>query len=269
MTRASSLLVHGTLFRTVCRLLAVLLVVCPPVVLGSAAATARTTIEQPLVADLSEHLVAITTGFTGADVLLFGATDGPGDVVIVVRGPSQDTVVRAKARFGPIWANAEAMTFADTPSFYRVAASRPLEDIAAVRDLARLGIGTDNLALIPVDLPTQAGQEHDFRTALIDLRDRKGFYDRDVADISQMANRLFRTRLHFPANVPVGVYQVTVYLFRDGNLTSAEIVPLVISKTGIGAEIYDFAYNHSALYGLFAILVAVFAGWLASVAFRR
>ena len=40
---------------------------------------------QSLVADLSDHLIAITTGFVGTDVLLFGAIDGPGDVVVVVQ----------------------------------------------------------------------------------------------------------------------------------------------------------------------------------------
>ena len=40
--------------------------------------------DAPLVADVSENLVAITTGFTGKEILLFGATDGPGDIAIVV-----------------------------------------------------------------------------------------------------------------------------------------------------------------------------------------
>ena len=34
---------------------------------------------QALIADLSEHLIAITAGFSGTDVLLFGATEGEGD----------------------------------------------------------------------------------------------------------------------------------------------------------------------------------------------
>ncbi len=42
---------------------------------------------QPLVADLSRHFIAITSGFDGTEVLLFGAIDGEGDLVIVVRGP--------------------------------------------------------------------------------------------------------------------------------------------------------------------------------------
>ncbi len=38
-----------------------------------------------LVADLSRHLVAISTGFAGTDVLLFGDTEGKGDLVVFVR----------------------------------------------------------------------------------------------------------------------------------------------------------------------------------------
>jgi hypothetical protein len=41
---------------------------------------------QPLVADLSAHEISITTGFTGTELILFGATEGEGEVVVVVRG---------------------------------------------------------------------------------------------------------------------------------------------------------------------------------------
>ena len=59
----------------------------------------------PLVADLSEHLVAISTGFEGSKVLLFGSTDGTGDVVIVIRGPTETKKVLSKKKIGPIWIN--------------------------------------------------------------------------------------------------------------------------------------------------------------------
>src|SRR5207247_3547044 len=51
-----------------------------------------------VVADLSSHLIAITTGFTGASVVLFGATDGPGDIIAVVRGPERDMTVWRKGK---------------------------------------------------------------------------------------------------------------------------------------------------------------------------
>src|SRR6201988_33350 len=82
-----------------------------------------------LVADLTSHLIAITTGFTGASVVLFGATDGPGDVVVAVRGPDRQMTVRRKSRVAGIWVNTEKLMFANVPSFYAMVAKRPLKAI--------------------------------------------------------------------------------------------------------------------------------------------
>src|SRR6185312_16846854 len=84
-----------------------------------------------VIADLSSHSIAITTGFTGASVVLFGAIDQPGDVVAVIRGPERETTVWRKGKVAGIWANTESVTFANVPSFYAVAASKPLEDVVS------------------------------------------------------------------------------------------------------------------------------------------
>ena len=83
---------------------------------------------QALVADLSSHLIAITAGFAGTELLLFGATEGEGDVVVLVRGPDSDVAVRRKARVAGIWLNTESLSFANVPSYYRVASSKPLDE---------------------------------------------------------------------------------------------------------------------------------------------
>jgi uncharacterized protein (TIGR02186 family) len=223
----------------------------------------------PLVADLENHLVAITTGFTGTDVLLFGATDGPGDVVILVRGPGEDITLRRKERFGPIWANAESVKLRDVPSFYSVASNGEPEDFASFRLRERYQIGLENLRLTFEDQRLSPEVRSEYRDALLRLNQDRNLYNADIGRISILANRLFRTELHFPANVPTGIYFVEIYLFRNGDVASAEIVPLSISKTGIGADVYDFAHNLGPLYGLVAIIIAVLAGWAAEAAFRR
>ncbi len=58
-------------------------------------------------------------------------------------------------------------------------------------------------------------------------------------------------------------------MLRDGQVVSAETTPLFISKSGFQAEINYFARNQPALYGITAIVVALFAGWLAATAFRK
>lgn len=223
----------------------------------------------PLVADLSKHLVAITTGFTGTDVLLFGATDGPGDVVIVVRGPSKDVTIRRKDRVGPIWANSEALALRDVPSFYHVASNRDIKEFTSDRVRALYGIGVENLKLKFADSRQPKDVQKEYADALIRLNADLGLYNRENGKVSLLANRLFRAQLHFPANVPTGAYEVGIYLFRNGDVVSGEFVPLIISKTGIGAEVYDFAHNLAPLYGILAIIIAVLAGWAAEAAFRR
>lgn len=226
---------------------------------------------QDLVADLSDHVIAINTGFTGTKVLLFGATEGEGDVAVVVRGPADRATVREKDRVAGIWLNHASMKFSGVPGFYAVASSKPLEQLAAPNVLERAGIGLKYLQLAVSDDDREAGPEAiaAFRDALIRGQQRSGLYVVDTGQVSFLSGRLFRTRIDFPANVPTGQYQVEAYLFRGGQVVDAQTTPLIVGKVGMGAEIYEFAQNDPALYGLAAILVAVAAGWLASVVFRR
>ncbi len=226
--------------------------------------------EAPLVADVSENLVAITTGFTGKEVLLFGATDGPGDIAIVVKGPAREITLRKKGRVGPVWVNRESVTFRDVPSFYRIASSRPLEEFAPPNLLSRFQIGTENLRLETVDESDITPESlTEYRSALLRLKTEEQLYDEGLSSVNTTSNRLFRTRILFPSNVPTGTYFVEVYLFRNGTVAAAEIVPFNISKVGFGADVFDFAHNYSVIYGLLSILLAAAAGWAASVAFRR
>lgn len=227
------------------------------------------------VADLSDHLVAITTAFTGTHVLLFGALDGPGsrEVAVVVRGPAGEAGVRRKRRVGPVWVFTDEMRFRDVPAYYAVAASRPLVQLAGPAELARHGVGVDSLRLEAAEPAEVAGRDKGdlaaFRAALVRAKQREGLYPEEVSTVSFLGNALFRTRLAFPANVPPGTYQVEVLQFADGRVAYAQSSVLDISKVGVEADLYDFAHRRPALYAATAILAAVAAGYAASVAFRR
>ena len=223
---------------------------------------------QALIADLSSHLVAITTGFTGTDVLLFGAVEGTGDVVVVVRGPDERVTVRRKARVAGIYVNTKQMTFGKVPSFYAVAASREIDKIAPAAELARQEIGTRYLRLEP-EVARDPIQVAEFRAALLRDKQAEGLYGNAVAAVDFLGARLFRVNVYFPSNVPVGAYKVQVFLFRDGAVIGAQTTPLVISKVGASADVFDFAHRAAPYYGLIVILIALAAGWLGEAVFRR
>lgn len=223
----------------------------------------------PLVADLSKHLVAITTGFAGADVLLFGSVDRPGDVVVIIWGPPEEVVMHRKSRIAGIWINTAQMTFEHVPSFYAVASSRALDEIASEHVLSRLEMGVERLNLPLPRTKASPNIARKWRDALIRNKERLGHYAREVGQVTFLGENLFRTQVEFPANVPTGTYQIEVYLLRDGRVVSAQTTPLIVSKIGLEADVFDFAHDYSAIYGLIAILVALVAGWLAHIAFRR
>jgi len=223
---------------------------------------------QQLVADLTSHLVAITTGFTGTSVVLFGAIEGGGDIVVVVRGPERETVVRRKSRVAGIWLNTRSIAFDNVPSFYAVLSNKPVDDVvpANLRQLHEIGI--DDLKLNPAEKAKPADIT-EFRAALIEEQQRGGLYDKQPGTVNFLGDKLFRASLDFPATVPVGTYSIQVFLVRKGDIVAAQTTPLIISQTGLEADINDFAQNRSLLYGLVAVALAAMAGWGATFLFRN
>ncbi|MHA1571492.1 MAG: TIGR02186 family protein [Alphaproteobacteria bacterium] len=222
----------------------------------------------PLVADLSEDLVAITAGFEGSDLLLFGATDGEGEVIVVVRGATSDVVVRRKARVAGIWINRDDVLFSDVPNFYHVASSAPIEEILPIDVLKGEQIGVEQLVLEPA-LTLEANEKAAFRAALVRNQQRRALYTSKVEAVSFVGGQLFRTKISFPANVQTGPYLAEVYLVDGGVIVSKTTTPLRVSKQGFEARMFSFAHDQSALYGLIAIAVALMAGWFAGFVFRK
>lgn len=223
---------------------------------------------QPLIADLSDDLVAITTGFEGADLLLFGTTEGEGDVIVVVRGAASEIVVRRKARIAGIWINRDEVRFTDVPNFYHVASSAPIEDLLPIELLRDEQIGVAQLVLQPT-IVLEDDEIRAFQAALVRNQQRLALYNPVIETVSFIGGRLFRTKVAFPANVQTGPYMAEVYLVQDGAIVSKTATPLRVSKQGFEAGMFNFAHEQSALYGLIAIAVALMAGWFAGFVFRK
>lgn len=223
---------------------------------------------EPLIADLSESVVKITTGFTGTKVLLFGAIKEDGKIVVIVEGPRHPLAVRRKQRIAGIWVNRAEVEFADVPSFYQVLSSDPLEDWLPLRTRDLYQIGVEYLRFDPKTEvgPAEAAR---FRDALIRNMQRIGRYGVLEGNVTVIGGQLFRADLYLPANLPTGFYSIEVMLIKDGDVKSIQATPLLVTKAGLGAEVFDMAYSYPALYGILAIVVAILAGLGANAIFRK
>ena len=224
--------------------------------------------DEPLLIALSTHRIEIDSSFAGTSILLFGATDVAGDVVVSVRGPEEPVVVRRKSRSVGVWVNREAIAFRNVPGYYFVAASSPLEDIAAEEFLDREQLGSERLLLEAIWFDT-SGDADEFRAALHRHRQREDLFRSEPGIVEFIDERLFRATIDLPAHVPTGEYLVEGMLIVDGDVLSTRSAVLNIEKAGFSADISAFARSDDALYGIIAIALALVAGWLGSFAFRK
>ena len=237
---------------------------CAIILIMTASAQAK-----DLVIDLSAPIVKITTGFSGTELLLFGAKRGAGDVIVVVRGPLEDKTVHLKERKFGIWVNTDQLSFEGLPSYYWVASNRPIFDILPADTLTRLQIGIDEIPITPNDEMANSAEAIAFRAALIREKIRKKLYAEETSPLLFRNDMLFRTKISFPANVSVGEFAIETFLVRDQKIITSETTLLNVRKFGVEAEIYNFAHRQSLLYGILAVIIACAAGWLANAAFKR
>ncbi|MEO9671232.1 MAG: TIGR02186 family protein, partial [Marinomonas sp.] len=110
-----------------------------------------------LVPEVSQSEVKVRQGFTGTELLLFGAILDPAgrragakyDIVVVLKGPAEPIRMREKERFAGMWVNAASSDFRSAPSFFAVAASRPVAQIVDEKTAAIYELGTDFIQLSP------------------------------------------------------------------------------------------------------------------------
>lgn len=234
-------------------------------------------------ADISTRSVAVTSAFSGTEIVIFGAIDNSRqedhrkplyDVVIVVEGTHEPLISRRKSWVGGIWINTKSVRFEDVPSYYTIYSTRPIEEIAPRRTLRENAIGFDHVVMRPsAELLEEIGvgpnQLAEFKDAVVRLKRKEGLY-KEVGDgVEFIGKSLFRSTVQLPANVPVGPLATRIYLFRDGQLLTSSETKVTMRREGLEKLMHGFAFQQPFLYGVFAVFMAVISGLLASAIFSR
>ena len=223
-----------------------------------------------LVTDLSESTVEISSTFSGADILLFGAYDGQknDDIIVVVSGQKGNIKVDKKEKKFGIWMITESIIFSNVPRYYYIASNRKIEEITNKSEIKKRKLDFNNFELKNNKIDYK-NLDKKWYEALKRNMKKKQFWKIEENSIKLNKNTLFRKTLSLPSNVSTGMYNVKILHYRKGNLMSQEESKIKIDKTGISANIYNVAQNFSAIYGIIAVIVALFFGWFTNFIFRR
>lgn len=223
-----------------------------------------------LVPEVSQHEVEVRQGFTGTELLLFGAILNPEgtragadyDIVVVLKGPIQSILVREKQRFAGLWINAAGTGFRSAPLFYAVASSRPIAQIVDEKTAAIYELGLSSLQLSPIGAIDPKEQAR-FAAGLVDLNRRGELYQEQDKGVKINEQVLYQARISLPSSVPTGEYTAETFAIQKGRVVASAISRVEVRKMGFEGAIVRFADAQSFWYGLLAVSVSVLMGWIA------
>ncbi|MGY6551290.1 MAG: TIGR02186 family protein [Erythrobacter sp.] len=233
--------------------------------------------EPILVPEVSQSVIEVRQGFTGADLLLYGAIIDPAgtrgrtqeyDIIVVLKGPTQPIKVREKERLAGIWMNSGASDFRSAPSFFAVASSRPVSEIVDERTAAIFELSTDFIQLSPSG-QIEPEEQARFASGLVELRRRQGLYQENPQGVRISENVLYQARIAVPSNVTTGSYTAETFAIARGRVLASATARIEVVKVGLEGQVVMAAQRWSFWYGLGAIFLSLGMGWAAGRLFAR
>jgi len=223
-----------------------------------------------LVPEVSQHEVLLRQGFTGTELLLFGAVLSPEgtraaqdyDIIVVLKGPTQSIVVREKQKVAGIWINVDSAELRSAPSYYAIASTRPISQIVDDKTAAIYELGLKWLQLSPIG-SIDAAEQSRFAAGLVSLNAGNGLYRQEEGAVKVSEQVLYQARIGLPSRVPIGTYTAETFAISKGRVVASASSTVEVRKIGVERAIASFADQYGLFYGLMAVVISVGMGWLA------
>ena len=219
--------------------------------------------------DISDDNIKIETNFIGKEVIIFGILNDDQETIMTIKGPEKNAVIQKKERILGFWFNTKKIIYNKIPSIFFIASSKNIKDILPTSSIIKNELSFNYL------LENKTSQRNfisdvsleAWKNNFVRIKKNKNLFK--AYSIEKIDNKLFQTRVFFPAKSIPGEYKVNVYQIKNNLILNNKEKIITLKKSGVGSQIYNFAHKNAAAYGLFAIIFAILSGFLAATLFRR
>jgi hypothetical protein len=208
--------------------------------------------------------------FQGADITITGSIPEGTEAILEVLGRTGNETFMRKGRRGVLWMNVGEVDIKGAPSLYLVMSTS--EDL-----LANPGAG------VPWGFPAikkhitmtgdlKANEQAEFKAQFLALKESEGLYCAlpGALKVSRAEGgwASLRGTFHLPANVKPGTYPVCLSVIRQGQVLENQSHDLIVKMVGFPSLLSRLAYEHDALYGILAVVIAIFTGFSMGYLFK-
>ncbi|MHB8066727.1 MAG: TIGR02186 family protein [Desulfobaccales bacterium] len=259
------------------RLLPLLLVLGLGFLCAAPAAAATADPKQKVLTGASKNLIEIGLSYRGDEIHFFGVNPVPGsDVVIRLTAEKQEDIkLSVKGKVGPFWMTVKQYEVTDAPFIYKLHSSKPLDQIispemaqelelgyVAVKKKMKLHLARGDAAPEDADLVFKG---------LLKIKEEANLYNivQDPKRLEEAEGKLFKHYFRFPSAATEGRYLVESFCFSKGQLVGYGKDVIEIKKVGIEHWLTQTSQNQPIFFGIMAVVVALGAGLLVGVIFRK
>lgn len=219
--------------------------------------------------------IRIGTFFNGTRLVATGRVPADSQVVIRLSNAPHHMKFKIKKKLaGLLWMNLGDVSFDNLPSVYLVYSSARLDRLgpAGTGRSAAARLGVKRLEA-RARVSTTSSDVRRLLDELVRVKRAEGLYawEEGVVKLGPAKNgeRTFRCNINLRARVPHGTYTVEAFaLNRDGTMTRTR-QKLQVIEVGLPALVSSMAFKHGLIYGILAVLIALAAGLVMSLLFKK
>lgn len=226
---------------------------------------------QSLVSELSSDHVDISARYTGDKITLYGAMGQPSQVIVKVVSPVEPVALEQKGPVGPFWLSHGKHQIDKTPGLYYLLSSAPIDSIlpAGQRKAYALNLADALKSMQITPAASDPSQQQTLKAAVLRLKQTRGYYAVDPKAVSIHGQRLYSTTISLPARLPLGDYQVSIYLVRHGKVIATESKQISVAEVRMEHWISSVAARHSWTFGVIFTFGMMLLGLILGVVLGR
>jgi uncharacterized protein (TIGR02186 family) len=226
-----------------------------------------------LQATIQPPTIGIDAVYNGGELQVSGQLPSDCEAAVRIMGERTDLHLKKKGRVGGIlWMNLDTITVQNVPAVFMIFCAKefgellgPHPELSGVRKLG-MAFLQEQTKIIP-----ESAEYAALFKEFLKLKQSEGLYGTSQGllryPVSSGTQKSFEIKIAFSARFPPGRYQVEVYAVRGGEVVAQTNLPLEVKMVGFPGLLARFAFNNGALYGLFAVAVAIVSGLIIGVVF--
>lgn len=227
-----------------------------------------------LTTEVTPRQIPIKLLYHGAHITITGSSDVNDELIVKISTDPQTSHMKYKGKAaGLFWMKMGDMSFENVPTAYLLYSSGDLAKLMPAEEKRiQEGIGFESIrTTATVEMPDESMDRNSWIDQFIKFKKSENLYQINEGTVVRRrvtAGNDYQLELQWPFQGPPGTYNIEVLAVRDGNVVDRNQSSLTIERAGIVEQLSNLAFNHAAVYGIMALVIAMTAGFAVGALFK-